>query len=387
MKKLLSMALAMVLLCASMASMGVLALEDNNLIFHADFEGENGKVATWESEGLSGVGSASIVYPGNGEGQENIPASPGGGYVAKIENSDSTTADKQTDNRVDWYKQTGLEFNTLYKVSFWYYSTYNTLSGYTTPRLSFIVSDTSAAGDTTSVKLDSLGGAFHTVPNGEPQTWNYYEVYLMTHDARYDENGTLINGIKFDFRFEHNQLVDDKQYYDDIKITKADDAFVSFTNAAPTLSNPNNASWGSRSAAQKSYTVGNKSAWIYPYAAKFNPLSVCNGTVKVLSRYIPRSLDETTMLIAGVYKDDEKGVPKLQEIVTKTCEYKATPVTDAESGEVTHYVMAPGYDTLDIDTTPYGEGCYIECFMWSSFSGMTPLSDVVTLPAATTTAQ
>ncbi len=379
MKKLLSMAIVMVLLCVSL---GVLAKEENNLIFHADFESENDEVPTMQSEGFSIVGNVSIVCPGEGEGKEGIPTSPGGGNVVRIANTSTTTAESQTTNRFEWYKHTDLAFNTLYKVSFWYYSTYNEKSGNTVPWLSLTVSDTSAEGNTTSVKLDSILGAFYTVPQAEPKTWTYYEIYLMTHDARYDENGTLINGIKFDFRFLHNKQLTDKQYYDDIKITKADGAFVSFTNAEPGVSNPNHKSWGSRNVAQSRYTAENKSAWIYPYAVKFNPLSACGGTVKVLSRYIPRSLDERTMLIAGVYKDNEKGVPKLQEIVTKTCEYKATAVTDADSGEVSHYVMAPGYDTMDIDTTPYGEGCYIECFMWSNVSGMIPISDVATLPAA-----
>lgn len=383
MKKLLSMALAMVLL---FASMGTFAAEETNLIFHADFEAENDEEVTMKSEGFSAAGNVSIVCPGVGEGKEAIPASPGGGNVVRIANTSTTTAESQTANRIEWYQQTGLAFNTLYKVSFWYYST-STKGNNTVPWLSLTVSDTSKAGNITSVKLDSILGAFYTVPQAESKTWTYYEVYLMTHDARYDESGTLINDIKFDFRFLHNKSITEKQYYDDIKITKADSAFVGFTNAAPTSSNPNHASWGGRNTPQKSYTVDNKSAWIYPYAVAFNPLSVCSGTVKVLSRYIPRDLDETTMLIAGVYKDNENGLPQLQEIVTKTCEYKATPVTDAESGAVTHYIMGPGYNTMDIDTTPYGEGCYIECFMWSSISGMKPLSDGATLPAATSTVQ
>lgn len=349
MKKLLSMALAMML---AFASMGVVATgeeveTDPNLVFYTGFEVEalaatGGIIANKGSE--CGI-TADEHYLG-----EKCA------WVAM----NSTAGDY----RMVLNKQP-VESGETYKLSFWY----KFVGQYEEFAPTLYVGTSNNNGSTYEWKLASTknnGGT--VVPKSTAGQWNYYEVYVPVPEYAADISPVMT----VLFRATQSGRNTDIQYYDEIRLEKVDGVSLSFAdkNATATsdlTSDKFGQSSGDVFAAGTEMTVGNTKRTVYPFVVKKAASNTATGSVRVFSHYVPQDTAETTTLIAGVYKD-VNGTPQLQNVFVKPCVYNET--------------IEACIDYLDVDMTSY-EGCYIEAFMLDGANMLKPMGDSEVLPAVT----
>ncbi len=349
MKKLLAMVMAMTMLCASM---GVLATGEvtettnPNLVFYTGFEVSD----FTETNGITTNKGreASITTDEHYLGEK----------CAKV--ALATTAG---DYRMILNLRP-VESGETYKLSFWY----KFVGQYEEFAPTLYVGTTIDNGSSYEWKLASIkdnGGT--VVPKSTAGQWNYYEIYVPVPVCAADVEPKLT----VLFRTAQSGQDTDVQYYDELRLEKVDGVSLSFADAnATVMSDLTSDKFGQSSgdvfAAGTEMTVGNTERIVYPFVVKKAASNTATGSVRVFSHYVPQDTTETTTLIAGVYKD-VNGTPQLQNVFVKPCVYNETIET--------------GIDYLDVDMTSY-EGCYIKAFMWSSVSGLIPVSGTATLPAA-----
>ncbi len=364
MKKLLSMVLAMVLLCASMASMGVMA--SGTVIMSYGFEAEEDKLlggALFDNinEGVATVLDSTV--------NTSEPIKPVSG--TKYLRLDNTTTTRKKLSAYD-SRMPKLDAKSRYKLSFYWHGNEN-----------FEYPAVNLSGP---IKMNNYTRTNYIFPKTAKDAWMKIEVYFVTDDTLAEEQKL---GIQL-------YTASGTEYYDDFKLEKVDRASIRFISGTPSLTQDNtltNTVQGNTTRygyyqPKNTYSIGNEKPYIWPAASSGIEAKTCTGNedINIVSHYLPKAIGEKTILIAAIYKDIN-GVPTLQGIkVNDTCEYITTSIAQT-TALAAHNRMDLGFDTLTISASELEAGCYIECFMWSSVSGMIPLSDVATLPAATTTAQ
>ncbi len=363
MKKLLAMVMAMTMLCASM---GVLAADgeetviDPNVVwtFGAELTDINGAMPFYSS----GNTAYATMSGADAEASGITPVS--GERVMFIKSDDDSVTGAQIFNCFPTYMPE-LEAGTHYRLSFYHYNT----GGISTPVL--LVS----GGGTT---IDPRGGSFAAYPAGATNAWNYYELDFVT--AKSMEEGTKLN---MSVRSQNGANI----AYDDFKLEKvngADIRFVSGTIAkgtvATVLSQSATKDYQTGQADYIAKTADEKDVLVYPSSVLANDATAATGTINVVSSYIPKTKDETTTLCIAVYEENGD-LPQLKDVIIENQTYTYTEVK-SEDETVNHYYLGEDrMKTVPVDMSQY-EGCYIKAFMWSSVSGLVPISGTETLPAA-----
>ncbi len=360
MKKLLSMVMAMVLLCASM---GVLATEgetDPNLVFYTGFEGETNSFTVIEKYTIdetvkitsSSSGAARIVSITDEADKEMF-----GNQCAEVSMNRSSGDDRME------FINTPLEAGKVYKFSFWFKYTGNS-EAFSPKILGQVKSGSTVAG---WFGVWNTSNSDIVIPKTAKDTWSYYEIYIP---VQMGLNTPTLN-IQFRTPFTANNA--DKFYYDEIRVEKVDGASLRFAEGSKfAMSNLasyatlDNANGLERATAATVSLDGENTATFYPFAVKSVAPNAATGSVPVFSHYIPQNTAETATLIAGVYKD-VKGTPQLQNVFVKPCVYNEA--------------IEAGIDYLDVDMSSY-EGCYIKAFMLDGANMLKPMVDSEVLPAA-----
>lgn len=254
-----------------------------------------------------------------------------------------------------------LEAGTHYRLYFSYYN----VGGLATPSI------TISAGGTT---LNPRGQSFAVYPQGAGGAWNTYMVDFVTKtDLAADAKANI----------EVRSVDKTTVYYDDFRLEKVDTAYVRFMSSVAT-SNVDTVRTGSISSYNKAvenYTAASadgKTAKVYGVAVLGNDATAFTGTVKAVASYIPKTMGETTALCVAIYNKDNV----LQNLIidNNPHNYKEAKITVEEEEVVDYYYSgSERFKTVSIDTTQYPAGSYAKAFMWSSAQGMLPMSDVVTL--------
>lgn len=363
MKKLLSMALAMVLLCASMASMGVMA--SDMVIMSYGFEAAEDELLKGPlfdniKEGIATVLDSTVNT------SEPVKPVSGTKYV-RLENV-------AKNNKITTYpsRMPQLEAKTQYKLSFYWHGGGN--FEYPAVKLSGPVS------------MNNYIRTNYVFPKTAKDGWTKIEVYFVTDD-------TIAENHKLSIQLYTTENESKYEYYDEFKLEKVDGASIRFISGTPSLTVDNTLTTTVQANAirfgyyqpKNTYSIGTEKPYIWPVASSGIEAKSCTGNedISIVSHYIPKAVGEKTALIAAIYKDIN-GVPSLQSVkVNDTCEYPVTPIAETTAMPEPHNRMDLGFDTLIVNAEELDAGCYIECFMWSSISGMKSLSNVATLPAAT----
>jgi len=372
MKKLLSMALAMVLLFATMASMGVMA--SDTVIMSYGFEAAENEALMEQNKGWTSLftgleaGKATILDSST-TNIETEPVKPvsGTGYL-KLENTEAFNNKDQKYITAFPKAMPALEAKTQYKFSFYWHGG-GTLQ-YPAIKLSGPVV-------MNGYKRDNF-----IFVNSIKDAWVKFEVYFVTDDTLAEEQKL---GISL---YTHSGT----DYYDELKLEKVEGASIRFISGTPSLTKDNtltntvqaNTTRYGNFKPKNTYSIGTEKPYIWPVASSGIEAKSCTGNedINIVSHYIPKAVGEKTALIAAIYKDIN-GVPSLQSVkVNDTCEYPVTPIAETTAMPEPHNRMDLGFDTLIVNAEELDAGCYIECFMWSSISGMKSLSNVATLPAA-----
>ncbi len=368
--------MAMTMLCASM---GVLATEtattSDTEVLRFDFEGveyvADEGLATIKEDDSKEIKVTKQVEETVGEGDSAVKYTitpPQGEQMAVIKDAGTGTYfeyDKPGD-------RSPLEWGSLYKLSFWWYCTAQEKA----PAIYLVGGGTGMQANNTYY-IPSTGWRVG-------RTWRYYTMYFVTADP----TETTTNNVPIEIRFRG--ISGAVQYFDDITISKADGAFLNFATvskadstiaATSNLTSDNFWKTASYITLQNGYAVGSDYPSIPVYAIRYEPTAVCTEYVQIVSQYIPKVLGEKTTLVAAIYSKDEKtGLDKLETIKTQDFTYGLKTYSTANYGEKILLEDA-GVRYMNVDMREY-EGCYIKAFMWSSVSGMVPVSGTAILPAA-----
>lgn len=368
MKKLLSMALAMMLLFASVgvfaegeATEEPVAPVNPNLILNADFEpNKEGEEVVASKEGITTSEGTIVDKKTVGIAPAAGTPGPEGDLCIELEPNKRLVIDRAEGS-------SGMDYSQTYKMSFWFYTGQTSANnGWTMP---FI--------DGSGIKAN---GQWYTTPartSTNPE-WTYYEIYFDKGDAPEDSTTP-----SYWHQFKGNGGKDGsyKNYYDDLKIEKVDGASITFAKTSGYATSTFDANFfGKNSKTIRTFSDGTKDAttWVYSRVIKSVPVSAFTGATRVIAQYTPKTLNEETTLIAVVYeKQGDKSV--LKNIYTQACPNKADAVMSATDETVLdHYLLQPTTTYLDIPEADYAENCYVKAFMWSSTQGMLPLgSDAV----------
>lgn len=356
MKKLLSMALAMVLLCASMASMGVLA--SDTVIMSYGFEAEEdealkGPLFDNIKEGLATVLDSTV------DTSEPVKPVSGTKYI-RLEN----VADN---DKITTYssRMPKLEAKTQYKLSFYWHG--GGTFEYPAVKLSGPIS------------MNNYKRFNYVFPKTGTDAWMKIEVYFVTDD-------TIAEEQKLTIQLYTTTKESKYEYYDDFKLEKVDGASIRFISGTPSLTTDGtltrtvqaNATRFGYYQPKNTYSIGAENPYIWPVASSGVEAKTCTGDINIVSHYVPKTVGEKTILIAAIYKDIN-GVPSLLGMkINNTCEYPTTAIAET-TAMAAHNRMDLGFDTLTINASELEAGCYIECFMWSSTAGLIPVSGTATL--------
>lgn len=360
MKKLLATLLAMTMLGASMAVLAEGEAEtvvDPNLVYAYGWEDD--ETLGFYANGNAVAGSFTTVGATTlGEGESAVTVTPHGGEkMLKLAGLDNGSQNNMFPARAT------MEWGTKYKVSFWYYDTAGT-----SPK--FFVS--CGGGDFRN------NGNWWALNHPTANTWTYYEIFFVTADSGEAANPAISLYLR--------TATGDTEFYDDLRIEKAEGANISYSTTAPGVTSLATVrADGSRLAyfvPQKEYTIGGEKPQIPAIGVKTTPAEVATGTINVVSQYTPSTLTEKTSLITVVYtKKDNKMM--IADVLIKPCDYTATAVYDkAEPPVFQYYQLETGINSQTVDMTKYEEGSFLKSFMWSSAAGLLPVSGTETLPAA-----
>lgn len=378
MKKLLAMVMAMTMLCASMGVLATDETEDisvveSNVVFNVDFDpNKEGEEVVASKEGVTTFEGAIVDKATVGIAVADGQPGPTGDKCAQIANGKRIL--------FDWRAAANskLEYGNSYKLGFWFYSDMDMTTTTQTSPNAWVLP-----------KLEGVGinasGQYYTTPirASMKPTWNYYEIYFTT--AESGEEGTKPSMYLV---FKGNGGTDNTSlnYYDDITITKADGAFISFAKTTDYGTSQFNSNFFSKNTPRKDITLAGGTAgiktWVYPRVVRSLPVTSFTGATRVMAQYSPKTLNEKTTLIAVVYeKQGDKSVVK--NIYMQNHEYVADEVMSTEDETVLdHYLLQPTTTYLDIPEADYAANRYIKAFMWSSVAGLIPVSGTATLPAA-----
>ncbi len=381
MKKLLAMVMAMTMLCASM---GVLAEEEETvepimLPASYGFEDEETNIFSF-----SDVGYMRIVESDGGSTEEEATETAGEEAV------DETVVLPHSGNKMLKMWRTGLsdkecslnakliqlEKNSRYKISFWHRSEVG--------KAPYIIIK---AGNEMYIKNVNR----NILSAGTKQAWNYYEVLFTTTENTALSFNFVARGGQDSTTKENFEIVD---YYDDFRLEKLKDANVSIFAAKPAYLNHTNIdTYDAKSrtsyfnpATTFSIEGAADNIHVYPTYLRGTPVTEFKGSVTVTSHYYPRKLGEKTILTVGIYKD-ENGTPILKGIESAEYTYNKKAEDIAEGKVVSdtypaHQRLDLNVNNLTISADDYEAGCYLRVFMWSSVSGLIPISGTTTLPAA-----
>lgn len=373
MKKLLSMALAMMLL---FASVGVFA------------EGE----AT--EEPVEPVDPNVVLYTGFEEGTLNDngfveqTSSNSGKYWA-LEESGAYAGNRCL--KVAFYSADGsyrvqanrLEIepaNAVYKLSFWFKYGVFTAGNVFAPRI--LIQDGTDKASPINM-LYSVKENGDIIPTCNVDEWTYYEVYFAVTDAT--------THLTIQLRNAGTAKAKDAFYYDEFKLEKVEDGLSynfaegDSTKAGFAMSDLTSVQFGATTGNNRALgtelTIDNETVTLYPVVLTAKPKTEATGVVRVITRYIPNALPKQATMVLAVYKDDAvTKLPVLQGMETDDLEYATTTRNTETDGTETSFniLQNAGIQYTDIDMSKYEEGSYLKAFLWSSAQGMVPLdSDVV----------